>query len=77
MNIPAVTAIDAVGSPVWRVGRAPDPWAWVDRQFAGHNRWDDINGVFRTIYAGDTLFTCFVEVLAYARPDLNPTAAVF
>lgn len=57
--------------PVRRVGRAPDPWAWVERQYAGYNRWDDANGVFRTIYVGDTLYACFVEVLAYARPDLD------
>ena len=56
---------------VWRVGRAPDPWAWVDRSYAGHNRWDDANGVFRTIYAGDSLYACFVELLAYARPDVG------
>lgn len=56
---------------VWRVGRAPDPWAWVDRSYAGRNRWDDANGVFRTIYAGDSLYACFVELLAYARPDVG------
>lgn len=64
--------LDAGGRPVWRVGRAPDPWAWVDRQYAGHNRWDDADGVFRTVYAGDSLYACYVEVLAYARPDLDP-----
>lgn len=64
--------LDAARTPVWRVGRAPDPWAWVDRQYAGHNRWDDADGVFRTVYAGDSLYACYVEVLAYARPDLKP-----
>lgn len=68
MSVPVVRAADA---PVWRVGRAPDPWAWVDRQYAGHNRWDDADGVFRTVYAGDSLYACYVEVLAYARPDLD------
>lgn len=68
---PHVVLIDADHAPVWRVGRAPDPWAWVDRQYAGHNRWDDADGEFRTVYAGDSLYACYVEVLAYARPDVN------
>lgn len=78
MRLPGAVAaftgaiVDAGETPVFRVGRAPDPWAWVDRQYAGHNRWDDADGVFRTIYAGDTLYGCYVEVLAYARPDLDP-----
>lgn len=67
-----LTVVNADEARVWRVGRAPDPWAWVDRQYAGRNRWDDFEGVFRTIYAGDSLYACFVEVLAYARPDVEP-----
>lgn len=75
MSGPRVAIVDADGSSVWRVGRAPDPWAWVDRQYAGRNRWDDANGVFRTVYAGDTLYACYVEVLAYSRPDVGPDGA--
>lgn len=71
MPEPHLALVEAGGATVWRVGRAPDPWAWVDRQYAGHNRWDDADGVFRTIYAGDSLYACYVEVLAYARPDVN------
>jgi hypothetical protein len=71
MPDPKPAVVDADGAAVWRVGRAPDPWAWVDRQYAGHNRWDDADGVFRTIYAGDSLYACYVEVLAYARPDVD------
>lgn len=63
---------DAAGTTVWRIGRAPDPWAWTDPRYAGGNRWDDANGVFRTVYAGDSLYACYVEVLAYARPDREP-----
>lgn len=67
----SIAVIHAADAPVWRVGRAPDPWAWIDRQYAGHNRWDDADGLFRTVYAGDSAYACFVEVLAYARPDLD------
>ncbi len=66
-----IAVVDAGGVAVWRIGRAPDPWAWVDHQYSGRNRWDDADGVFRTVYAGDSLYGCFVEVLAYARPDLG------
>jgi hypothetical protein len=67
--------VDASGAVVWRVGRAPQTWAWGDRQYSGQNRWDDAQGVFRTVYAGDSLYGCFVEVLAYARPDLDAGGA--
>lgn len=66
---PNLKLIDAVAVPVWRVGRAPDPWAWIDHQWAGNARWDDPFVSFRTTYAADSLFGCFVELLAYARPD--------
>ncbi|KAA9089589.1 RES domain-containing protein [Microbacterium radiodurans] len=62
---------DAAGVTVWRVGRAPDPWAWIDHQYAGKARWDDPAVTFRTIYAADSLFGCYTELLAYARPDRN------
>ena len=65
------TVVDAGKTMVWHVGRAPNPWTWVERQYAGHNRWDDADGVFRTIYVGDSLYACYVEVLAFARPDLD------
>lgn len=69
MPAPVLALAEPHGSTVWRVGRAPDPWAWIDRRYAGHQRWDDVDGMFRTIYAADSLFACFVEVLAYSRPD--------
>lgn len=59
------------GHPVWRVGRFPDPWAWAELQYSGRNRWDDADGNFRTLYASDSLFGCFVELLAFARPDVQ------
>lgn len=67
----AIWVVDAADRTVWRVGRAPDPWAWIDRQYAGHQRWDDADGIFRMVYAGDSLYGCYVEVLAYARPDVG------
>lgn len=55
--------------PLWRVGRRPDPWAWVPWEYAGSNRWDDIHGVFRSIYAAESPYACYVELLAQFRPD--------
>ncbi len=72
MPEPVISVVDAADRNVWRVGRAPDPWAWIDRQYAGHQRWDDADGIFRTVYAGDSLYSCYVEVLAYSRPDVEP-----
>jgi hypothetical protein len=72
MPIPQPAVAQADDAVVWRVGRAPDPWAWGDPQYAGRNRWDDTDGVFRTVYAGDSLYACYVEVLAYSRPDVDP-----
>lgn len=55
---------------VYRVGRVPDPWAFSEHRYCGNNRWDDPELNFRTIYAGDDLFACYVEVLAPLRPDM-------
>ncbi|WEK61246.1 MAG: RES domain-containing protein [Candidatus Microbacterium colombiense] len=68
---PELQLVDAAGATVWRVGRAPDPWAWIDRHYAGKARWDDPEVTFRTTYAADSLFGAFVELLVYSRPDLN------
>lgn len=58
---------------VWRVGYRPHPWAWSSWKYATdgrfHGRWDDPAGNFRTIYAGDTLLACLLEILACFRPD--------
>lgn len=71
MPRPMIQAQNAAGVSVWRVGRAPDPWAWIDHQYAGKARWDDSAVAFRTTYAGDSLYACFVELLAYSRPDVK------
>ncbi|WP_104081338.1 RES domain-containing protein [Cryobacterium sp. Y11] len=69
MELLPIRTVDAAHAAVWRIGRAPEPWMWVDKEYAFTNRWDDIDRVFRTVYAGDSRYACFVEVLAYARPD--------
>lgn len=61
--------VDQVAERVWRVGFAPDPWAWPPHEFAGGQRWDDPTAGFRTMYAGATILACFLEVLAHFRPD--------
>jgi hypothetical protein len=59
---------------VWHVEFAPDPWAWSDWNYAidegrFNGRWDDLRGQFRTVYAGNTLYACLIEVLAKYRRD--------
>lgn len=60
---------------VWRVGYRPEPWEWADWRWAGAGgrftgRWDALDaGLYRTIYAGESLFACLVELLAPLRPD--------
>jgi hypothetical protein len=58
---------------VWRVGYAPEPWSWTGGQFAEdgrfNGRWDDPNGVWRSLYVGDSPLTCYLEVLARFRFD--------
>ena len=66
----ALHAAVPAGQEVWRIGFWPAPWAWPEWRYAGGHRWDDAHGVFRTVYAGDTRYACFVEVLAFARPAL-------
>ncbi|PYI69795.1 hypothetical protein CVV68_01425 [Arthrobacter livingstonensis] len=60
---------------VWRIGYAPDlwawpPWAYADDQGLFGGRWDDQLGEFRTIYTAESLLGCFLELLAHFRPCL-------
>jgi hypothetical protein len=62
------------GDRLFRVGRAPDPWAWPDWSNAGPdgtfgNRYDDPQGLYRVLYAASDRLGAFVEVLARFRPD--------
>jgi hypothetical protein len=63
-------------SPVWRLGRRPDPWAPPDWAFAQEdgtfgNRFDDPQGLYRVLYASSSRLGCYVETLARFRPDLR------
>jgi RES domain-containing protein len=67
--------VDVDPGRLWRVGYRPDPWAWTPWEYAGPGgrfggRWDDPAGEFRTVYAGQSLLACLLEVLAGFRPDL-------
>ncbi|WP_182347800.1 RES domain-containing protein [Tomitella gaofuii] len=61
------------GNRVHRVGYTPMPWAWTPWEFAENGRftgrWDDPDGNWRTVYSGDTVLACLLEVLAFARHD--------
>jgi hypothetical protein len=62
----------AVPSPIghlYRIGRAPDPLAWVPWPYVGDGRFDDPHRRFRVLYAGERR-ACFLEVLALFRPTL-------
>lgn len=66
---------------VWRVGWEPDPWAWIDWKWASDDgrfdgRWDDERARFRTVYAGESLLGCYLEVLAKHRPDVPMSDAL-
>lgn len=67
--------------PVFRLARAPDPWAWPDWSQAGldgtfGNRWDDPLGSYRVLYASATRFGALLETLAPFRPDLEVVAGL-
>ena len=67
--------------PVFRLARAPDPWAWPDWSHAGldgtfGNRWDDSEGEYRVLYASSTRFGALLETLAVFRPDLAAVAGL-
>ncbi|MGO1543611.1 MAG: RES family NAD+ phosphorylase [Gulosibacter sp.] len=68
--------INPVSRRVWRIGYRPEPWEWADWRWAGgsgrfNGRWDAIDGgLYRTVYAGDSVRSCLIELLAHFRPDL-------
>ena len=70
-----MTALVGVPAPtqIFRIARAPDPWLWPPWAAAGvdgtfGNRWDDVEGNYRVLYAGSSFHGCFVEVLSRFRP---------
>jgi len=75
--------LEMTGDPgtVWRVGFRPDPWTWSDWKYAQEDgrfggRWDDEEAQFRTIYTAESLYACFVELLAKLRPHRSVDDAV-
>ncbi len=58
---------------VFRVGYPPSPWHWTPWVYADHGRfdgrWDDPEGIWRTLYVGSSLLVCYLELLARFRPD--------
>jgi len=64
---------DGAGRSLHREGFEPEPWAWTPWQYAEHGRfsgrWDDPDGVWRSIYVGESRLACYLEVLAFARAD--------
>jgi hypothetical protein len=66
---------------VYRIARAPDPWAWPDWADVGSdgtfgNRWDDSESSYRVLYASSSKLGAFVEVLARFRPDPHVLAGL-
>ena len=72
--------LQTVEVAVFRVGYAPDPFAWTPWQYANDGRfdgrWDDPDGTYRTLYVADRLLGCLLEVLADFRPDLELLTAL-
>jgi len=61
-------------SYLYRVGRAPDPWAlpdWAHVQPDGTfgSRWDDPGSTYRVLYASSRRLGAYLESMAWARPD--------
>lgn len=65
--------IAVVAAEAWRIGFAPEPFAWTPWEYAEagrfDGRWDDPEGTYRTVYLGDSLRGVLLEVLARFRPD--------
>lgn len=68
-----ISTVERRGTSIYRVGYAPNPWEWTpweyatDGRFAG--RWDDPDGVWRTVYCATSALACYLEVCAFARPS--------
>lgn len=66
-----------VDTRVWRVGHDPNAWGFTPWAYATEGRfdgrWDDPDGVWRSLYVAATRLGCYLEVLARFRPD--PAAA--
>lgn len=61
--------------PIYRIGRLPDAWQPPDWSQASPdgtfgNRFDDPKSFYRVLYASSKPVACFIETLAWYRPDL-------
>lgn len=77
--IPSLAATRPQGH-VYRVGRAPDAWAWPPWEYASEdgtfgNRYDDPRGEYRVLYACSQRVGAFIETLARYRTDPSLVAA--
>jgi RES domain len=75
---PRLAECEATGK-LYRIARAPDPWAWQPWESAHDdltfgNRWDDPKRVYRVLYASTSPIGCYLEVLAWYRRDLRSIA---
>lgn len=72
-DIGPVTVARVRRQMVYRVGFGPRPWQWTPWDFAiagrFDGRWDDPDGVWRTLYVADSPLGCYLEVLARFRRD--------
>lgn len=79
MTAPQITAVDG-DRGIFRVGRGPQLWNWVDWQWAKDRRftgrWDDPDGAYRVLYTGSALYVCLLESLADLRPAPDVAAAL-
>lgn len=69
-----IAEVSSPPAPLYRLGRAPDPWAWPDWRYSQPDgtfgsRYDDPEGRYRVLYACTTRAATFVEMLAQFRPD--------
>lgn len=73
-----VCCVHLQGVEAHRIGFPPTAWEWTPWEYATDGRftgrWDDPDGVWRTLYVGATRLSCYLEVLAYARPCPELTA---
>jgi hypothetical protein len=72
-------AIARPAGSIYRVARAPDPWAWPDWSYAHEDgtfgsRFDDPRGEYRVLYASSRRAGAFAETLARFRIDLHVAA---
>jgi hypothetical protein len=65
---------DSPPSPLFRLGRGPDPWSWNDWSYAHAdgtfgNRWDDPESEYRVLYASAQRLACFMETMGRFPAD--------